>query len=82
MLPRTDLSFLEAGLTSLIRSHAQALREGKNAFAGITRTEAGIAFVGIGLIRPTTGRLQVFDATRRYLVITRHINPPTAGAPG
>lgn len=75
VLPRTDLSFLGAGLTSLIRSHAQALREGKNAFAGITRTEAGIAFVGIGLIRPTTGRLQVFDATRRYLVITRHINP-------
>ena len=75
VLPRTDLSFLGAGLTSLIRSHAQALREGKNAFAGITRTEAGIAFVGIGLIRPTTERLQVFDATRRYLVITRHINP-------
>lgn len=75
VLPRTDLSFLGSGLTSLIRSHAQALREGKNAFAGITRTEAGIAFVGIGLIRPTTGRLQVFDATRRYLVITRHINP-------
>ncbi|GKL71077.1 hypothetical protein NUKP62_12030 [Klebsiella variicola] len=36
VLPRTDLSFLGAGLTSLIRSHAQALREGKNAFAGIT----------------------------------------------
>lgn len=50
VMPRTDLSFLGAGLTSLIRYHAKALREGKNAFAGITRTEAGIAFVGIGLI--------------------------------
>lgn len=75
VMPRTDLSFLGAGLTSLIRYHAKALREGKNAFAGITRTEAGIAFVGIGLIRPTTGRLQVADDTRRYLVITRHISP-------
>jgi hypothetical protein len=37
----------QAGLTSLIRYHAKALREGKNAFAGITRTEAGIAFVGL-----------------------------------
>ena len=75
VMPRTDLSFLGAGLTSLIRYHAKALREGKNAFAGITRTEAGIAFVGIGLIRPTSGRLQVADETRRYLVITRHISP-------
>lgn len=29
VLPRTDLSFLGAGLTSLIHTHAQALREGK-----------------------------------------------------
>ncbi|MGS4785864.1 bifunctional diguanylate cyclase/phosphodiesterase, partial [Klebsiella pneumoniae] len=45
-----------------------------SAYAGITRTRAGIAFIGIGLIRPTAGRLQVHDDTRRYLVITRHIN--------
>jgi hypothetical protein len=29
VMPRTDLSFLGAGLTSLIRYHAKALREGK-----------------------------------------------------
>jgi hypothetical protein len=34
----------------------------------------GVAFVGIGLIRPMVGRLQVTDDTRRYLVITRHLN--------
>ncbi|MGF7444163.1 putative bifunctional diguanylate cyclase/phosphodiesterase, partial [Klebsiella michiganensis] len=49
-------------------------RSGKSAYAGITRTRAGMAFIGIGLIRPTAGRLQVHDDTRRYLAITRHIN--------
>src|SRR5690606_25525956 len=33
-----------------------------------------VAFVGIGLIRPMVGSLQVHDGTRRYLVITRHLN--------
>jgi diguanylate cyclase (GGDEF)-like protein len=62
------------GFRALISHHAAALRSGKSAYAGITRTRAGIAFIGIGLIRPTAGRLQVHDDTRRYLVITRHIN--------
>ncbi|VTP67547.1 Uncharacterised protein [Leclercia adecarboxylata] len=31
--------------------------------------------MGIGLIRPTVGSLQVADNTRRFLVITRHLNP-------
>ncbi|VTN09294.1 Uncharacterised protein [Raoultella terrigena] len=54
---------------------ARRLRSGTSAWAGITRTREGIAFIAIGLIRPTVGRLQVYDDTRRYLVITRHINP-------
>lgn len=70
-----DTQFLGSGFQTLITQHAGELRSGKSAFAGITRTRAGIAFVGIGLIRPTVGRLQVYDDTRRYLVITRHINP-------
>ncbi|MFK3703773.1 putative bifunctional diguanylate cyclase/phosphodiesterase [Klebsiella sp. NPDC088457] len=70
----TDIRFFGSGLQTLIARHAEALRSGKSAYAGITRTREGIAFIGIGLIRPTVGRLQVHDDTRRYLVITRHIN--------
>ena len=69
-----DTKLLCNGFRALISQHAAALRSGKSAYAGITRTRAGIAFIGIGLIRPTAGRLQVHDDTRRYLVITRHIN--------
>lgn len=71
----TDIRFFGSGLQTMIAQHAEALRSGKSAYAGITRTREGIAFIGIGLIRPTMGRLQVYDDTRRYLVITRHINP-------
>ncbi|MDQ8591289.1 CHASE4 domain-containing protein, partial [Klebsiella aerogenes] len=46
----SDIGFFGSGLQTLIEQHADALRRGKNAFAGITRTRAGIAFVGIGLI--------------------------------
>lgn len=70
-----NLDFFGEGLEALISQNEDALRRGSNVFAGITQTRAGIAFVGIGLIRPMVGRLQVYDATRRYLVITRHINP-------
>ncbi|ADO48510.1 putative bifunctional diguanylate cyclase/phosphodiesterase [[Enterobacter] lignolyticus] len=69
-----DLRFFGEGLQALIAHHRNDLLTGKHIFAGITQTSAGIAFVGIGLIRPMTGRLQIYDATRRYLVITRHIN--------
>ena len=71
----TNLDFFGEGLSALIAKNEDALRRGSNIFAGITRTREGIAFVGVGLIRPMVGRLQVRDATRRYLVITRHINP-------
>lgn len=77
MEPFTELSldFFGAGLKALI-SHNQRTLPGENLiYAGITRTRYGVAFVGIGLIRPTTGRLEVYDNTRRYLVITRHLTP-------
>ncbi|WNY87363.1 EAL domain-containing protein [Leclercia adecarboxylata] len=70
-----NLDFFGDGLKSLILMHTNALRSDKNIYAGITRTRAGIAFVGVGLIRPTIGSLRVGDNTRRFLVITRHINP-------
>ncbi|EPK7358658.1 putative bifunctional diguanylate cyclase/phosphodiesterase [Kluyvera ascorbata] len=70
-----DLRFFGDGLQALIDRNKASLSEGKNMFAGITRTREGVAFIGIGLIRPMTGRLQIYDATRRYLVITRHVNP-------
>lgn len=70
-----DLAFFGSGLKALIAQNEDPLRRGKNNFAGITKTREGLAFIGIGLIRPMVGRLKVYDATRRYLVITRHINP-------
>ena len=70
-----NLDFLGDGLKSLILLHRNALQSDKNIYAGITRTRDGIAFVGVGLIRPTIGRLPVDDDTRRFLVITRHITP-------
>jgi diguanylate cyclase (GGDEF)-like protein len=73
-VPQPDVRFLGAGFQALLTQHRDALRNDKQIFAGITRTEAGISIVGIGLIRPMSGRLQVNDATRRYLVITRHLN--------
>ncbi|WP_312626351.1 EAL domain-containing protein [Scandinavium sp.] len=70
-----NLAFFGEGLQALIMKHKADLASGKNIYAGITRTREGVAFIGIGLIRPMTSRLQVYDATRRYLVITRHLNP-------
>ncbi|MGU3522897.1 EAL domain-containing protein [Enterobacteriaceae bacterium C23F] len=70
-----NLVFFGEGLQALIDKNKADLASGKNIYAGITRTREGVAFVGIGLIRPMTSRLQVYDATRRYLVITRHLNP-------
>lgn len=70
-----NLDFFGNGLKALIRNNADALRSDKNIYAGITRTRQGVAFVGIGLIRPMIGRLQVHNDVRRYLVITRHLNP-------
>jgi diguanylate cyclase (GGDEF)-like protein len=69
-----SLAFFGKGLQALIRNNAPALSANNEIYAGITRTRNGIAFVGIGLIRPMVGRLQVHDNTRRYLVITRHLN--------
>ncbi|KNC90389.1 putative bifunctional diguanylate cyclase/phosphodiesterase [Trabulsiella odontotermitis] len=70
----SSMRFLGDGFQSIIHKHADALKSGKNIYAGITKTDVGVAFVGIGLIRPMIGRLEVYDNTRRYLVITRHIN--------
>lgn len=70
-----NLDFFGAGLKSQIQKNTQALPNDKTIYAGITRTRAGVAFVGVGLIRPTVGSLPVEDQTRRYLVITRHLNP-------
>ena len=70
-----NLQFFGHGLQALIDQHRRALPSDKNIYGGITQTRNGVAFVGIGLIRPMIGRLQVSDATRRYLVITRHLTP-------
>ncbi|QJT80568.1 bifunctional diguanylate cyclase/phosphodiesterase [Kosakonia sp. MUSA4] len=69
-----DLAFFGSGLRALIRGHTQQLQSGKEVYAGITQTRDGVAFIGIGLVRPMVGRLEVYDGTRRYLVITRHLD--------
>lgn len=69
-----DITFFGEGLRAIINAHRDALQSGEHIYAGLTRTNAGIAFVGIGLVRPMIGRLQIYDGTRRYLVITRHLN--------
>ncbi|MDN8600177.1 putative bifunctional diguanylate cyclase/phosphodiesterase [Citrobacter enshiensis] len=70
-----NLRFLGRGMQFLIDQHAQPLATEKNIYAGITRTREGVAFVGIGLIRPMTEGFPVQGSARRYLVITRHLNP-------
>ncbi|WP_297202373.1 EAL domain-containing protein [uncultured Pluralibacter sp.] len=69
-----DLAFFGPAMRALINNNAAALASGRQNVAGIIHTREGTAFVAIGLIRPMTGRLQVSDATRRYLVITRQLN--------
>jgi len=61
-----NLAFFGDGLAALIRNHAAALQQGKDIFAGITRTRRGVAFVSIGLIRPVSGRLD--KPNRRALI--------------
>jgi hypothetical protein len=63
----TNLDFFGNSLKALIDQHRRALSSDKNIYAGITRTRNGVAFVGIGLVRPMIGRLQVNGDTRRYL---------------
>ena len=69
-----NLDFFGKGLKALIDQHGRELAGEKNIYAGISQTRNGVAFVGIGLIRPMVGSLEVHDWTRRYLVITRHLN--------
>nr|WP_318381822.1 bifunctional diguanylate cyclase/phosphodiesterase [uncultured Enterobacter sp.] len=69
-----NLDFFGAGLQALISQNRHALPGENTIYAGITRTREGVAFIGIGLVRPMIGRLAVYDNTRRYLVITRHLN--------
>ncbi|HCO8215863.1 TPA: bifunctional diguanylate cyclase/phosphodiesterase [Escherichia fergusonii] len=66
--------FFGKGIEALIDKHADALKNGKNIYSGITRTQAGIAFVGIGLIRPMAEAFSFTQPSRRYLLITRHLN--------
>lgn len=67
--------FFGRGLDALIRQHAASLRNDKVVYAGLTRTQEGVAFVAIGLVRPMRAPLQAQGETRRYLLLTRHLTP-------
>lgn len=77
-----NLDFFGAGFRALINQHHYSLPGEQNIYAGITRTRHGIAFIGIGLIRPAVGSLAVPGNLRRYLVITRHIDTRSLKALG
>ncbi|VEB97947.1 Cyclic di-GMP phosphodiesterase Gmr [Cedecea lapagei] len=77
-----EIARLGTGFEFMVHHNARMLRDDKKIFAGITRTGYGVAFIGIGLIRPMVGRLNVYDATRRYLVITRQVNGDMLNALG
>lgn len=77
-----NLDFFGAGFKALIDQHRYALLGQQNIYAGITRTRHGIAFIGIGLIRPAAGSLSAVGNVRRYLVITRHIDTENLRALG
>ena len=76
------LDFFGAGFKALINQHRHALPGEQNIYAGITRTRHGVAFVGFGLIRPVAGLAPAASDTRRYLVITRHIDTQNLKALG
>lgn len=77
-----SLDFFGAGFQALIDPQRQALPEEQHIYVGITRTRHGVAFIGIGLIRPVDGSLPAGGNVRRYLVITRHINTQNLKALG
>ncbi|WP_313111241.1 EAL domain-containing protein [Pseudescherichia sp.] len=76
------LDFFGAGFQALINQQRHALPGEQNIYAGITRTRRGVAFIGIGLIRPAAGSLTEMGNRRRYLVITRHIDTQNLKALG
>lgn len=77
-----NLDFFGEGFKALISQHRHALPDEKHIYAGITRTRHGVAFIGIGLVRPAVGPLPAVGNTRRYLVITRHIDTQNLKALG
>lgn len=77
-----NLDFFGAGFRALINQHLHALPGEQNIYAGITRTRHGVAFIGIGLIRPVVGSPPAEGNMRRYLVITRHIDTQNLKALG
>jgi len=76
------LEFFGAGFRALINQHRHALPGEQNIYAGITRTRHGVAFIGFGLIRPAVDFPPMEGETRRYLVITRHIDTQNLKALG
>ena len=77
-----NLDFFGAGFRALIDQQRHARPGEQNIYAGITRTRHGVAFIGIGLIRPAMGGLPAPGSLRRYLVITRHIDTQSLKALG
>ena len=74
-----DISFFGPGYHALIQAHRATLEDGETAISGMTETSAGVAVVGIGLVRPSEGALKGKGTARRYLVMTRHFTPAMLG---
>ena len=74
-----DVSFFGRGYQALLKSQRTAVENGVTAVSGVTETSAGVAVVGIGLVRPSQGGVKASGATRRYVVMTRHFTPAMLG---
>lgn len=75
----TSSAIFGSGFAALIKTSGQSLAAGGPAASVLTRTTTGPSVVAIGLIRPSAGAFPGKGATRRYLVMTRHITPAMLG---
>ncbi len=74
-ITETDSAIFGTGFAALVKAHGHDLSAGGPAMSGLTRTRNGAAVIAIGLIRPSEGAFPGRGATRRYLVMTRHLTP-------
>ncbi len=71
----SDSAIFGSGFAALIKTHGRDLAAGGPAASSLTSTTTGPAVVAIGLVRPSEGPFPGKGATRRYLVMTRHVTP-------
>ena len=74
-----DLTLFGSGFNAMFRARESALAKGAYPIAGLTRTPYGVAVVSVGLITPSSGDISHQGASKRYLVMTRHLTAAMLG---